>query len=89
MTDDKLVASAREVLKIEAESILNLIDKVGVSFARAVNIIYASPGRVIITGIGKSGLIGKKIAATLTSTGTQAIFLHPFFFFFFGYFQQW
>ena len=77
MTDDKLVASAREVLKIEAESILNLIDKVGVSFARAVNIIYASPGRVIITGIGKSGLIGKKIAATLTSTGTQAIFLHP------------
>jgi arabinose-5-phosphate isomerase len=77
MTDDKLLAKAREVLKIEAEGILQLIDKVDASFARAVNIIYQSPGRVIITGIGKSGLIGKKIAATLTSTGTQAIFLHP------------
>jgi arabinose-5-phosphate isomerase len=53
MTDDKLIARARDVLKIEAESILDLIDKVGASFARAVNIIYASPGRVIITGIGK------------------------------------
>lgn len=77
MTDDKVIARAREVLAIEAESILHLIDKVGASFAKAVNLIYASPGRVIITGIGKSGLIGKKIVATLTSTGTQAIFLHP------------
>lgn len=77
MTDDKLIARARDVLKIEAESILQLIDKVGAGFAKAVNIIYESPGRVIITGIGKSGLIGKKIVATLTSTGTQAIFLHP------------
>lgn len=77
MTDDKLIAKAREVLKIEAESILRLIEKVEATFARAVNIIYESPGRVIVTGIGKSGLIGKKIVATLTSTGTQAIFLHP------------
>jgi arabinose-5-phosphate isomerase len=77
MTDEKLLARAREVLKIEAEGILNLVDKVDDSFARAVNIIYRSTGRVIITGIGKSGLIGKKIVATLTSTGTQAIFLHP------------
>jgi arabinose-5-phosphate isomerase len=77
MTDEKLLARAREVLKIEAEGILHLVDKVDDSFARAVNIIYRSTGRVIITGIGKSGLIGKKIVATLTSTGTQAIFLHP------------
>ena len=77
MTDDKLIARAKEVLKIEAESILGLLDKVDDRFAQAVNIIYRSTGRVIITGIGKSGLIGKKIVATLTSTGTQAIFLHP------------
>src|SRR3972149_1069672 len=77
MTDDQAIAKAKEVLKTEAESILQLIGKVGNSFARAVDIIYHSKGRVIITGIGKSGLIGKKIAATLTSTGTQAIFLHP------------
>jgi arabinose-5-phosphate isomerase len=77
MTDEKLLATAREVLKIEAEGILQLVDKVDDSFAQAVNIIYRSTGRVIITGIGKSGLIGKKIVATLTSTGTQAIFLHP------------
>ena len=77
MTDHKLVARAREVLKIEAEGILHLMDKVDDSFAQAVNIIYRSTGRVIITGIGKSGLIGKKIVATLTSTGTQALFLHP------------
>ncbi|HLE17501.1 MAG TPA: SIS domain-containing protein, partial [Syntrophales bacterium] len=77
MTDDQAIAKAKEVLKTEAESILQLIGKVGNSFVRAVDIIYHSKGRVIITGIGKSGLIGKKIAATLTSTGTQAIFLHP------------
>jgi len=77
MTDDKLLARAREVLKIEAEGILQLVDKIDASFSQAVNIIYRSTGRVIITGIGKSGLIGKKIVATLTSTGTQAIFLHP------------
>jgi arabinose-5-phosphate isomerase len=77
MTDKQAVARAKDVLKIEAESIMNLIDRIGNSFAGAVNIIFRAKGRVIITGIGKSGLIGKKIAATLTSTGTQAIFLHP------------
>ena len=68
---------AKEVLKIEAQSIMHLIDKIDLSFAQAVDLIYKSKGRVIITGIGKSGLIGKKIVATLTSTGTQALFLHP------------
>jgi arabinose-5-phosphate isomerase len=71
------IQRAREVLKIEAESILNLIDKVDENFSKAVDIICNSKGRVIVTGIGKSGLIGKKIVATLTSTGTPAIFLHP------------
>ena len=75
MTDS--VKQAKEVLKIEAESILNLVDRVGADFSRAVEIIYEAKGRVIVTGIGKSGLVGKKIVATLTSTGTPAIFLHP------------
>jgi len=68
---------AKEVLKIEAQSILSLLDKINGNFTRAVNLIFQCKGRVIITGIGKSGLIGRKIVATLTSTGTQALFLHP------------
>jgi arabinose-5-phosphate isomerase len=72
-----VIKRAAEVLKIEAQSILHLIDKLDSNFSRAVNLIYKSKGRVIITGIGKSGLIGRKIVATLTSTGTQALFLHP------------
>jgi len=77
MSENPSIRQAREVLKIEAESILQLIDKINDQFVKAVDIIYKSSGRVIVTGIGKSGLIGKKIVATLTSTGTQAIFLHP------------
>jgi arabinose-5-phosphate isomerase len=65
------------VLQLEAESILQLIDRVGEDFSRAVELIYRCTGRVIVAGIGKSGLIGRKIVATLTSTGTQALFLHP------------
>lgn len=72
-----VIKRAIEVLKIEAQSILHLIDKIDSNFSRAVDLIYKSKGRVIITGIGKSGLIGRKIVATLTSTGTQALFLHP------------
>jgi arabinose-5-phosphate isomerase len=76
-TDQETIRRAKDVLKIEAESILRLIDRIDGSFSRAVDLIYKSKGRVIITGIGKSGLIGRKIVATLTSTGTQALFLHP------------
>jgi arabinose-5-phosphate isomerase len=75
--EQEAIMRAKEVLKIEAQSILRLIDKIDNNFSRAVDLIYKSKGRVIITGIGKSGLIGHKIVATLTSTGTQAIFLHP------------
>jgi arabinose-5-phosphate isomerase len=77
MEDDQSIALAKDVLRIEGESILRLIDKIDSNFSRAVELIYRSSGRVIVTGIGKSGLIGKKVVATLTSTGTQAIFLHP------------
>ena len=73
----EIIKQAREVLKIEAEGILNLIDRVGEAFAEAVDLIYHSKGRVVVTGIGKSGLVGRKIVATLNSTGTPAIFLHP------------
>jgi arabinose-5-phosphate isomerase len=73
----KAIKRAKDVLKIEAQSILQLIDKIDSNFSCAVDLIYKSKGRVIITGIGKSGLIGRKIVATLTSTGTQALFLHP------------
>ena len=72
-----IIQDAVEVLKIEAQSLLDLTEKVDENFETLVNDICASPGRVIISGIGKSGLIGRKIAATLSSTGTNAMFLHP------------
>ncbi|MBU3931707.1 MAG: KpsF/GutQ family sugar-phosphate isomerase [Proteobacteria bacterium] len=77
MEEDPSIRQAKEVLRIEAESIFQLIDRVGSEFSRAVDLIYGCTGRVIVAGIGKSGLIGRKIAATLTGTGTQALFLHP------------
>jgi len=77
MQKDQTISRAEEVLRIEAESILQLIGRLDGNFSRAVDIIYRSQGRLIVTGIGKSGLIGKKIVATMTSTGTQALFLHP------------
>jgi arabinose-5-phosphate isomerase len=77
MNENESIKQAKEVLKLEAESILGLVDKIDSSFSRAVEVILAAGGRTIVTGIGKSGLIGKKIVATLTSTGTPAIFLHP------------
>ncbi len=68
---------ARKVLKIEAEAVAALIDRIDSSFERAVEMILECEGRVVVTGMGKSGLIGKKIAATFASTGTPALFLHP------------
>lgn len=72
-----ILQEAKEVLRKEAESILHLIEKIGPDFEKMVMAILSLKGRVIISGIGKSGLIGKKIVATLTSTGTNAMFLHP------------
>lgn len=68
---------ACEVFDIEANAILRLKNSLGISFDRAIDLLYQCKGRVIVTGMGKSGLIGKKIAATLSSTGTPAYFLHP------------
>ncbi|OGW42520.1 MAG: D-arabinose 5-phosphate isomerase [Nitrospirae bacterium GWD2_57_9] len=68
---------AKRVLRIEADAIAALIDRVDHRFEQAVRLILNCKGRVVVTGMGKSGLIGKKIAATLASTGTPALFLHP------------
>jgi arabinose-5-phosphate isomerase len=80
VSDDKkpdLRRLAERVLRIEAEAILGLIPKLDERFERAVELLRGCGGRVIVTGMGKSGLIGRKIAATLASTGTPAHFLHP------------
>lgn len=68
---------AKEVCKIEADSILKLQDRIGDNLDKALDIIISSKGRVIVTGMGKSGHIGRKIAATLSSTGTPSYYLHP------------
>ncbi len=72
-----VIKRAKEVLRIEAEAVEALIDKIGKGFSRAVEMILKSQGRVVVTGVGKSGHIGRKIAATLASTGTPSLFLHP------------
>ena len=75
--EQKLLDRARSVLQVEAKAITDLIDKLDADFCRAVELLFESGGKVVITGVGKSGLICQKIAATLASTGTPAIFLHP------------
>jgi arabinose-5-phosphate isomerase len=71
------LALARKVLRTEADAILGLVDRLDERFARAVVMLRDCKGRVIVTGMGKSGIICRKIAATLSSTGTPAFFLHP------------
>ncbi|MGV8074413.1 MAG: SIS domain-containing protein [Syntrophobacteraceae bacterium] len=74
---EEIIRIAKDVLNTEAEGIIHLVDRLDESFAKAVQWVYEAKGRVIVTGIGKSGLIGRKIVATLSSTGTPAMFLHP------------
>jgi len=68
---------AKEVLSIESAGILAVRDNLGEEFEQAVELIMACPSRLVVTGIGKSGLVGQKISATLNSTGTSSVFLHP------------
>ncbi len=68
---------ARAILFLEAEAILSMANRLDASFLRAVDLLFACNGRVVVSGIGKSGMIGRKIAATLASTGAPAFFLHP------------
>ena len=69
--------TARRVLQIEAQALSELISRLDASFDRAVDLLFACKGRVVVAGMGKSGLIGRKISATLSSTGTPSFFLHP------------
>jgi arabinose-5-phosphate isomerase len=77
MDRTRLLALAARVLTLEAQGVLGLVDRLGDEFVRAVETMRGCAGRVIVTGMGKSGLVGRKIAATLASTGTPAYFLHP------------
>lgn len=74
---DKTISTAKRVFKIEADAIKDLSDRLNADFEKAVEIILKTTGKVVVTGIGKSGLICKKIASTFASTGTPAFFLHP------------
>jgi arabinose-5-phosphate isomerase len=76
-TDDALLAEARRVLELEARELRAAAERTGPAFAGAVRLLAAARGRVIVSGVGKSGLIARKIAATMTSTGTPATYLHP------------
>lgn len=73
----EIIEIARKVLRTEAEAVASLIEKLDSNFEKVIDLIYDCHGRVIVTGMGKSGLVGKKVAATLASTGTPAFFMHP------------
>jgi arabinose-5-phosphate isomerase len=77
MTARNLAHRAARVLSLEAEGIDRVREKLDANFDRAITILQATQGKVVVTGMGKSGIIGRKIAATLASTGTPAFFLHP------------
>ena len=77
MNDRQLIQTATEVITLEAQAVNGLLSKVDEDFVRACHIIAACKGRVVVTGMGKSGHIAGKIAATLASTGTPAFFVHP------------
>lgn len=74
---EAMLKHAQDVLRMEAEAILELVPRVDENFAEAVRLISECEGRVVITGMGKSGIIGRKMAATLASTGTPSFYLHP------------
>ncbi len=75
--DINVIEEAKRVLRIEAQSILDLVERIDDHFSQAVEILYHCKGRVVLMGMGKSGLVGRKIASTFASTGTPAFFIHP------------
>ena len=77
MAANNIIESGKRVIRIEKEAIAAVEERIGENFAKAVQLILDRPGRVIVTGMGKSGSIGKKISATFASTGTTSAFLHP------------
>ena len=77
MSPEEILDRGRRVFRLEREALASAEERLGDDFAGAVTMIAQATGRVIVSGVGKSGLVGRKIAATLTSTGTPAVFLHP------------
>ena len=77
MESVNVVEEGRRVLQVEAQSILDLANRIDENFSRAVQLLYDCKGKVVLMGMGKSGLVGRKIASTFASTGTPAFFLHP------------
>ncbi len=77
MTKEEIIEEGKRVVRVELEAVRALLDRIDESFAEAVELLYRCRGRVVVTGMGKSGIIGRKIAATLASTGTPSFFLHP------------
>jgi arabinose-5-phosphate isomerase len=75
--DSSIIDKGKEVIRIEAAAVAALEGRINDNFAKAVDLIFQSNGRVVVTGMGKSGIIGRKISATLSSTGTPSVFMHP------------
>ena len=76
-TDSEIIANAKRVIDIEREALLDLRNRIDNDFVEACELLLACKGRVIVSGMGKSGHIAKKIAATMASTGTPSFFVHP------------
>jgi len=76
MNSDEVLKRAADVLRIEADGIASIISRLDANFVRAVEVLAKCSGKVVVTGMGKSGLICRKISATLASTGTPSFFLH-------------
>jgi arabinose-5-phosphate isomerase len=72
-----IVEEAKRVLRVEAQSLLDLAERIDENFSRVVELLYHCKGKVVLMGMGKSGLVGRKIASTFASTGTPSFFLHP------------
>lgn len=77
MSGDQIISKGKEVIEIEGNAVLDLLDKIDDTFVKVVKAIFNSTGRVVFSGMGKSGLIARKIVATMNSTGTAAIYMHP------------
>ncbi|MCX5783016.1 MAG: SIS domain-containing protein, partial [Elusimicrobia bacterium] len=76
-TDKEILKTAKSVLKIEGRAVNILANQLDAAFVRAVKLMAGCKGRVVVLGVGKSGLVGRKIASTLSGTGTAALFAHP------------
>jgi len=75
--DNEILGWGKDTLLNEAEALRKAADRMGAPFFQAVRVLLDSPGKLVVTGLGKSGHVGRKIASTLSSTGTSAAFLHP------------